>query len=70
MTLEDIKNHLLKLDEVTLLEVLNITSEDIVNRFMDVIEDKADELEEDLEDDEMFYQGDLDFLDGKEDSQD
>lgn len=34
-----------KLDEITLLEVLNISSEEIVERFADKIEDKFDELE-------------------------
>jgi hypothetical protein len=39
-----------KLDEITLLEVLNISSEEIVERFADKIEDKFDELEIDLDD--------------------
>lgn len=68
MTLSDIKKALLKLDEVTLLEILEITSEDIVNRFEDFIENKADELEEDLEGDEEFYTGVIWDNDGKEDS--
>jgi len=62
MTLEDIKAALMKMDEITLLEVLDISSEDIVNRFGDFIEDRADELEEDLE-------ADLEFYDGQEDTQ-
>ncbi len=33
-----------KLDEITLLEVLNISSEELVERFADKIEDKFDEL--------------------------
>lgn len=64
MTLSDIKKALMKLDEITLLEILGITSEDLVDRFEDFIEAKADELEEDLEDDDMFYQGE----DGEEDT--
>jgi len=68
MTLEDIKKSLLKLDEVTLLEVLNISSEDLVNRFGDFIEEHADSLEEDLEEDELFYSGEELNDDGKEDS--
>jgi hypothetical protein len=38
------------LDEITLLEVLNISSEELVERFADKIEDKFDELEIDLDD--------------------
>jgi hypothetical protein len=36
------------IDEITLMEVLEISSEDLVERFQDLIEAKADELEEDL----------------------
>jgi hypothetical protein len=68
MTLDDIKKSLLKLDEITLLEILEITSEDIVNRFGDFIEDKADSLEEDLEEDELFYTGEELTDDGQENS--
>lgn len=50
LTLVDIFNRLRRLDEITLLEILDITSEDLVDRFQDLIEDKADELEEELED--------------------
>lgn len=39
-----------KLDEITLLEVLNISSEEIIERFADKIEDKFEELEIDLDD--------------------
>lgn len=49
MTFEEIKARLKRLDEVLLLEVLNINSEDIVERFADFIEDKLDELEPELE---------------------
>lgn len=34
-----------QLDEITLMEVLEITSEDLVERFSDRIEDRFDELE-------------------------
>ena len=68
MTLEDIKKSLMRLDEVTLLEILEITSEDLVNRFEDFILDRADTLEEDLQDDELFYTGELENDDGQEDS--
>ena len=51
-TLADIINHLRRIDEISLLEVLDISSEDIVDRFGDRIEDKYDLLREDFEDEE------------------
>tara|TARA_R100001443_G_scaffold30604_1_gene44374 strand:+ start:5761 stop:5916 length:156 start_codon:yes stop_codon:yes gene_type:complete len=48
LTFVDICDRLSNLDEVTLLEVLDISSEEIVVRFQDKIEEKADQLEEDL----------------------
>lgn len=51
-TLTDIINHLRRIDEISLLEVLEISSEDIVDRFGDRIEDKYDLLREDFEDEE------------------
>ena len=50
ITYEETKEKLKRLDEITLLEVLNISSEDLVDRFSDIIEDKLDELQEELED--------------------
>ena len=44
----DIKAKLKRIDEISLLEVLEIDSEMLVERFEDVIEDKFDELEEDF----------------------
>jgi hypothetical protein len=38
-----------RLDEITLLEVLDISSEELVERFADKIEDKFEELEIDLD---------------------
>ena len=49
LTDKDIRDKLMTLPEIDLLEVLEITSEDLVNRFHDRIEAKADYLEEDLE---------------------
>ena len=49
-TLEDIKDKLKQLDEVTLMEVLEITSEDLIERFADRIEQKEDTLENDFDD--------------------
>lgn len=52
LTILDIKEKLKLLDEITLLEMLNIRSEDLVDRFSDLIEDNADHLEEEIKDDE------------------
>jgi hypothetical protein len=50
LTLPDICDKLMRLDEVTLLELLEVRSSDIVARFMDEIEERADYLEELLDD--------------------
>jgi hypothetical protein len=50
LTLRDIMERMAKLDEITLLEVLDISSEEIIERFADKIEDKFEELEIDLDD--------------------
>ena len=49
LTFKEIKERLMQLDEVLLLEVLNINSEEIVERFEDKIEDDIERLEEELE---------------------
>ena len=43
-TFEELKDYLKSLDEVTLLEILDINSEDIVDKFEDKIEEKQDSL--------------------------
>lgn len=48
-TLQDILEWLKKQDEISLLELLEINSEEIVDRFIDFIEDKYDSLQEDYE---------------------
>lgn len=48
ITLVDMSERLKKLEETLLLEVLDISSEDIVDRFQDKIEEKFDELSDDL----------------------
>jgi hypothetical protein len=48
LLLHEIKERLTELDEVTLLELLNITSEDIVIAFADIIEERADSLEKEI----------------------
>lgn len=52
LTIPDIKEKLKLLDEITLLEMLNIHSEELVERFTDIIEDQADQLEEEIKDNE------------------
>jgi hypothetical protein len=44
ITVQELKDKLMALDEVTLLETLEITSEDLVNRFSDYIEANYDYL--------------------------
>lgn len=43
-----------KYDEVTLIEILGLNSEDIVVAFSDLIEEKQDELTKGLEEDDEF----------------
>lgn len=52
LTLTDLFDKLKSIDEVSLLEVLEISSEDLVDRFADKIELKYEELVEDFDDDE------------------
>lgn len=47
-TLNDLTDHLRQVDEVTLLEVLDIYSEDLVDRFGEKIEEKFDTLIEEF----------------------
>ena len=49
LTFEDIMDRLKQLDEVTILELLDLKTEDIVERFRDVIEDMVEELEKELQ---------------------
>jgi hypothetical protein len=41
--------YLKQMDEISLMERLSITSEDIVERFADNIEEQADDLEAEIE---------------------
>jgi len=45
LTLREILERLKSLDEVELCDILSISSEDIVERFIDVIEEKIEALE-------------------------
>ena len=66
MTFLELCDRLKQLDEVLLLEVLEINSGQIVDRFQDVVEDKRDYLEEDLELDDVFSD-DAEYEQGTED---
>lgn len=44
MTLPEMSERLSDIDAITLIELLNITSQDIVERFQDYIEDSYDML--------------------------
>jgi ribosome assembly protein YihI (activator of Der GTPase) len=50
MTLHDLAEKLKKVEEVTLMEALEISSEEIVDRFLDRIEEKFDTLEIEFDD--------------------
>lgn len=52
LTLPELQDKLKEIDEVTLLEQLNVTSEDLVERFVDVIEDRFEQLSFDFEEDD------------------
>lgn len=49
LTFEELKEKLQRIDEVTLLELLEIRSEDIVDRFEDYIEEQQDKLMREIE---------------------
>lgn len=54
MLLTELSDKLKDMDEITLLELLNITAEDIVDRFQDTIEDNAEYLIREVEDIEEY----------------
>ena len=54
MTFKDLCDKLKTLPEIDLLEVLEISSEDLVYRFEDFIEAKRDYLEDELEVDDIY----------------
>lgn len=54
ITIEELKEKLKRLDEVDLLDVLGVTSEDIVEAFEYLIEEKQDKLKKELIDDEYY----------------
>ena len=63
LTFQELEEELKDIDEVTLLEILNITSEDIVNAFQVKIEEHQEELEQLINDNKEgldFYDYDKD----------
>jgi hypothetical protein len=49
LTIHDLKDRLKQINEIDLLELLEISSEDLVERFIDLIEDNFDKLEKEVE---------------------
>jgi hypothetical protein len=52
ITLTELFERLKQVDETSLLEILDISSEDIVDRFQDLIEEKYDTLSPEFTDQE------------------
>ena len=52
LTLPELCEKLRDIDEITLMERLNISSEDLISRFEDIIEDRFDELEAEFDEPE------------------
>lgn len=50
ITLTELMERLKRVDEISLLEILNISSEDLVDRFGDLIEDRYMELSREYQD--------------------
>lgn len=57
ITLADMILSLKRIDEISLLEVLEISSEDLVDRFTDKIEEKYEQLAEDFEEEDLSSEG-------------
>ena len=54
MTFTELCEKLKEIEETLLLELLNINSSQIVDRFEDVVEERRDYIEEDLEADNIW----------------
>lgn len=50
LTIEELKEKLKQLDEVSLVELLELTAEDIINRCADLIEEQYETLESQFDD--------------------
>lgn len=55
MTFTELCEKLKRIDEILLLEILEINSEEIVDRFEDRVDEKRDQIEEDMEDERQEY---------------
>lgn len=49
LTLNELCERLKHIDEISLMEVLEINSDEIVDRFVDKIEERIDDLQRDFE---------------------
>lgn len=54
ITLEELKEKLKRLDEVDLIDILGVSSDDIVEAFEYLIEEKQDKLKKEYIDDEYY----------------
>ena len=61
MTFKDLCDKLKQLPEIDLLEVLEISSEDLVHRFEDFIESKRDYLEDELEVEDIYNDDEIEW---------
>jgi len=66
LTLTEVQEKLKLIDEISLMEILEITSEDLANRFMDKIEIKYDQLITEFEDYEIETQSDDTWWDNQD----
>ncbi len=48
LTLTELKEKLMQFDELDLIELLGLTSEDILERFEDIVEDKFEILQKEI----------------------
>ena len=48
LTLAELEEKLMQFDEIDLIELLNLTSEDILERFEDIVEDKFEILQKEI----------------------
>lgn len=59
MTFKELCNRLRDVEETLLIEMLHIRSDDIVDRFPDMIELKRDSIEDELEIEDVFSDDEL-----------
>ena len=50
MTLEELKEKMADLDEITVMEMLGLKSIDLVNAFYDKLEERFEQLEKEMDD--------------------